>query len=115
MRRLMSIVMAAALTLGLTGAAMAQDWRADGRMEPRSRGFHAQDDYGYRSNGRGDARNRPWMRARIRAARVQLRRTEWLARRDGVVTRWERVRIHRARMRLAWLMQRAYGGGWGSR
>jgi hypothetical protein len=174
MRSLTRIVMAAALTLGLTGAAMADDrsdegprgdYRSrDGRSQDETwrdqqnnrdpgdwsggrgtndRGYvrrqgidrrdthgrdnvrgHAYNDRGYsRGYGRGYIRGyslrgrgsvAPLERMRVRAARRHLRRVGWLAMRDGVVTRWERVRIHQARLRLAWLVQRAYSndGSW---
>ena len=197
MRSMTSIVMAAALTLGLTGAAMADnrsdegsrgdyrsrdgrsqdetwrdqqqdgrdpgDWsggrgtndrghgrgqgidRGYGRRQGIDRGYgrgpeidrgysqgrdnvrgHGYNDRGYGRGyaGRGYSRRgyglrgrgsaAPLERMRIRVARRQLRRAEWFAMRDGVVTPWERVRIHQARQRLAWLVQRTYsnGGSW---
>jgi hypothetical protein len=123
MRRTMSILTAAALALGLSGTAMAQEYRhgdpaygygTGDRAYERDRGFYGRG-YGYGTRdgerfGRGDA-VAPWMRMRIREARMDLRRAEWRAWRDGVVTRWERMEIRHARMRLAWLVHRAYGGG----
>ena len=102
--------------------------RGDVRRQGIDRGYtqgrgnvrgHAYNDRGYgRGYGRGYIRRgyslrgrgsvAPLERMRVRAARRHLRRVEWLAMRDGVVTRWERVRIHQARLRLAWLVQRAY-------
>ena len=102
MRRMTNILMAAALTLGLAGTALAND-RGPTRRVYTGRAFV----------GRRGAVT-PFERIRIREARRQLRRVEWFAMRDGIVTRWERVRIHQARQRLAWLVQRAYnnGGSW---
>ena len=152
MRSMTNILMAAVLTLGLTGAALADDrgdegWRGsrpgDGGWQGESwrdrqdgrNSYDWSDGRGSdgRAYGRGVPGRRvivrgpvrrvysgrvfvgrrvatPILRIRILEARRHLRRVEWFALRDGIVTRWERVRIHQARERLAWLMQRTYGG-----
>ena len=78
------------------------------------RGYSGRGPSGRGYGGRGYGSVTPWEQMRIREARRQLRRVEWLAMRDGFVAPWERMRIHQARQRLAWLVQRSYmnGGSW---